>query len=79
MGYTSNMMSCGAREIIKYMCKHKLIDAIVTTGGGVEEDFMKIFLDTYVNEYVVDDRKMRRNGQNRIGNMLDVDQKPNIS
>ena len=70
MGYTSNMMSCGAREIINYMCRNKLVDAIVTTGGGIEEDFMKVFADAYIIDYVVDDRKMRRNGHNRIGNMV---------
>ena len=70
MGYTSNMMSCGAREIINFMCKHKLVDAIVTTGGGIEEDFMKVFTDSYIIEYEVNDRKMRMNGHNRIGNMV---------
>jgi deoxyhypusine synthase len=41
MGYTSNMISCGMREIIRYLCQHKMIDCIVTTTGGIEEDFIK--------------------------------------
>jgi deoxyhypusine synthase len=41
LGYTSNMVSCGNRDIIRYLAEHKMIDAIVTTGGGVEEDLMK--------------------------------------
>jgi deoxyhypusine synthase len=41
LGYTSNMASCGVRDIIRYLCQHKLVDAIVTTGGGIEEDFIK--------------------------------------
>ena len=42
LGYTSNMISCGVRDIIRFLCEHKLVDAIVTTGGGIEEDFMKV-------------------------------------
>ena len=70
MGYTSNMMSCGIRETINFMCKHKLVDAIVTTGGGVEEDFMKCFFDPFIIEFEVDDNDMRDKNQNRTGNML---------
>ena len=69
LGFTSNMMSCGMREFIKFLCEHKFIDALVTTTGAVEEDCMKCFADTYVNEFVVDDRELRRTGLNRIGNM----------
>lgn len=41
LGYTSNMASCGMREYIRYLCQHKMIDCIVTTTGGIEEDIMK--------------------------------------
>jgi len=41
LGYTSNMTSCGVRDIIRYLVKHRMVDAIVTTAGGIEEDFMK--------------------------------------
>jgi deoxyhypusine synthase len=71
LGYTSNMISSGLRDIIRYLCQYKLVDAIVTTGGGVEEDFMKCMRDTYVNyDYTVNDRQWRLEGKNRIGNMV---------
>ena len=35
-GYTSNIVSSGLREIIAYLVKHKKVDVIVTTAGGVE-------------------------------------------
>ena len=41
LGYTSNMISCGIREVIRFLCEHKMIDCIVTTCGGIEEDIMK--------------------------------------
>lgn len=71
LGYTSNMISSGLREIFCYMCKHKFVDVVVTTGGGVEEDFIKCSAKTYVNyEYTVNDRQWRVEGKNRIGNMI---------
>ncbi len=70
LGYTSNMVTSGLREIIRLLCEKKLVDAVVTTGGGVEEDFIKCMRDFYVNyEYVVDDKKWRKEGINRTGNM----------
>ena len=69
LGYTSNMASSGMREIIRYLCEHSLVDAIVTTTGGVEEDFMKCLADHLVGEFPEDDRELRKQGINRIGNM----------
>lgn len=41
LGYTSNLISAGVREHIKFLVKHSLIDVLVTTAGGIEEDFIK--------------------------------------
>ena len=41
LAYTSNMISSGVRESIRYLCQHKMVDCIVTTAGGIEEDIMK--------------------------------------
>lgn len=51
LGYTSNIISCGLREIIRYLTQHKLVDAIVTTAGGIEEDFMKCLAPTKLGEF----------------------------
>ncbi|KAJ2463366.1 hypothetical protein GGI02_005254, partial [Coemansia sp. RSA 2322] len=48
LGYTSNLISCGIRETIKYLVKNKMVDVIVSTAGGVEEDFIKCLAPTYV-------------------------------
>jgi deoxyhypusine synthase len=32
LGYTSNLVSCGIRDIVRYLVEHKKIDVIVTTG-----------------------------------------------
>lgn len=33
LGYTSNMVSSGLRENIRFLVQHKLVDCIVTTAG----------------------------------------------
>jgi deoxyhypusine synthase len=48
LGYTSNMASCGVRETIRYLCQHKMVDVIVATAGGIEEDFIKCLAPTYL-------------------------------
>jgi deoxyhypusine synthase len=48
LGYTSNMASCGVRETIRYLCQHKMVQAIVATAGGVEEDIIKCLAPTYL-------------------------------
>lgn len=37
LSFTSNMISCGVRETIRYLVQHKLVDVLVTTAGGIEE------------------------------------------
>jgi len=64
------MISCGTREVIRYMCQHKMIDVIVTTGGGIEEDIMKCFNPHYMGDFQLRGRPLRRKGINRIGNLL---------
>ena len=70
LGYTSNMVSCGVREILTFIAKNGLVDAFISTAGGVEEDIMKTRETSYVMDYLVNDRKWRTEGKNRIGNMV---------
>ena len=69
-GYTSNMVSCGNREIIRYLCQHKLIDVIVTTAGGIEEDFLKCYNPHYMGNFSLKGETLRKQGLNRIGNLI---------
>lgn len=70
LGYTSNLVSSGLRETIRYLVQHKMVDAIVTTAGGVEEDFIKCLAPTYVGSFEKDGRTLRDQGINRIGNLM---------
>jgi deoxyhypusine synthase len=40
LGYTSNLVSSGLREVIRYLAQHQKIHVICTSAGGIEEDFV---------------------------------------
>jgi len=70
LGYTSNMVSCGNREIIRYLMQHRMINCVVTTGGAIEEDIMKCFFPHYMGDFKLRGKDLRLKGFNRIGNLL---------
>jgi deoxyhypusine synthase len=70
LGYTSNMISTGVRESILYLVKNKMVDCIVTTCGGIEEDFMKCMAPAFMGKFEYDGVELRKRGLNRIGNMV---------
>jgi deoxyhypusine synthase len=70
LGYTSNLISSGLREVFRFLVKHKHVSAIVTTAGGIEEDFIKCFGKTYLADFNLDGAELRRKGMNRIGNLI---------
>lgn len=70
LSYTSNMVSCGVRESIKFLVKHKMVDAIVSTAGGIEEDFIKCMAPTLFGDFTLSGKYLREQSLNRIGNLL---------
>eukprot|EP00598_Pedospumella_elongata_P006845 CAMPEP_0184986964 /NCGR_PEP_ID=MMETSP1098-20130426/18483_1 /TAXON_ID=89044 /ORGANISM="Spumella elongata, Strain CCAP 955/1" /LENGTH=373 /DNA_ID=CAMNT_0027511359 /DNA_START=17 /DNA_END=1138 /DNA_ORIENTATION=+ len=70
LSYTSNLISSGLRETIRFLVKNKLVDAIVTTAGGVEEDFIKCLAPTYMGDFKLNGAELRRKGVNRCGNLI---------
>lgn len=70
LGYTSNMISSGLREIIRYLVEHKMVDVLVTTAGGVEEDFVKCLGDFKLGDFKSKGAELREKGINRIGNIF---------
>lgn len=70
LSFTSNMISSGLREVFRYIVQHKLVDVVVTTAGGVEEDLIKCLSETYIGSFALKGSELRRDGINRIGNLL---------
>ncbi|MBT3642545.1 deoxyhypusine synthase [archaeon] len=70
LGYTSNMVTGGLRDIFRYLAEHKLIDVIVTTAGGIEEDIIKCLGEFKIGEFNLEGKELRDKGINRAGNIL---------
>jgi len=70
LSFTSNQISCGQREVIRFLAQHKMVDVIVTTAGGVEEDIIKCLRHTYMGDFKLKGADLRKKGINRIGNLL---------
>jgi deoxyhypusine synthase len=69
LAFTSNQVSCGQREVLRFLVQHKMVDVVVTTAGGVEEDLIKCFHPTYIGSFHDKGHELRPKGINRIGNL----------
>lgn len=70
LAYTSNMVSSGNREIIKYLVKHKKVQVLVTSAGGIEEDIIKCLKPFVLGQFEASGRMLFEHGVNRIGNIF---------
>ena len=70
LGYTSNMVTSGLRDIFCYLAEHKMVDVIVTTAGGIEEDIIKCLGPFLLGDFRLNGKQLRDKGINRIGNIL---------
>ncbi|PJE81619.1 deoxyhypusine synthase [Candidatus Pacearchaeota archaeon CG10_big_fil_rev_8_21_14_0_10_32_42] len=70
LGYTSNMVTSGVREAIRFLAEHKKVDVLVTTAGGIEEDIIKCLGDFKLGSFREKGETLRRKGINRAGNIL---------
>jgi deoxyhypusine synthase len=70
LSYTSNLISSGLRESICFLAKHSMIQVMITTAGGIEEDIIKCLAPTHVGDFAIDGLGLRRKGINRTGNLL---------
>eukprot|EP00735_Rhodelphis_limneticus_P006027 TRINITY_DN1824_c0_g1::TRINITY_DN1824_c0_g1_i1::g.14024::m.14024 TRINITY_DN1824_c0_g1::TRINITY_DN1824_c0_g1_i1::g.14024 ORF type:complete len:365 (+),score=142.41,sp/Q54MQ7/DHYS_DICDI/64.35/2e-179,DS/PF01916.12/1e-133 TRINITY_DN1824_c0_g1_i1:63-1157(+) len=70
LGYTSNLISSGLRETLRFLVQHSLVDVVVTSAGGIEEDFIKCMAPTYMGDFHLKGLDLRKKGLNRTGNLL---------
>ncbi|KAG0474460.1 hypothetical protein HPP92_014146 [Vanilla planifolia] len=70
LGFTSNLISSGVRETIRFLVQHRMVDVLVTTAGGIEEDLIKCLAPTYKGDFALAGTYLRAKGWNRIGNLL---------
>ena len=70
LGYTSNMVTSGLRDIFRYLVEHKMVDVIVTSAGGVEDDIIKCLKPFLLGEFTAEGKELRAQGINRAGNIF---------
>ena len=68
--FTSNMVTSGLRGFFAQLIKLGLVDVVVTTVGGLEEDIMKANNEDFViGSFGSDDVELYEKGVNRVGNL----------
>ncbi|MGV8150389.1 MAG: deoxyhypusine synthase family protein, partial [Candidatus Woesearchaeota archaeon] len=70
---TSNMISSGNREIIRFLIQHKFINALSISAGGIEEDVIKTLRPFVIGGFDIPGRALFEKGIGRIGNILAPD------
>mmetsp|Transcript_3356 Transcript_3356/g.450 ORF Transcript_3356/g.450 Transcript_3356/m.450 type:complete len:93 (+) Transcript_3356:217-495(+) len=68
--YNSINISCGVRDVICYLARHKQFNAMITTAGGIDEDYMKSIGDVHLGEFNMIGRELKDKSWNRSGNMI---------
>ncbi|KAL0248408.1 hypothetical protein GEMRC1_003644 [Eukaryota sp. GEM-RC1] len=53
-----------------FLTKNRMVDVVVSTAGGVEEDIIKCLSKTYMGSFSLPGKDLREQGINRIGNLL---------
>jgi deoxyhypusine synthase len=67
---TSNIISSGLREIVKFLVKNKHVHFIVTSAGGVEEDIIKCLKPFHIGLFDIHGKVLFDKGIARIGNIF---------
>ncbi|KAK7478753.1 hypothetical protein BaRGS_00029964 [Batillaria attramentaria] len=70
LSFTASLVSAGTRETIRYLVEHNMVDCLVTSAGGIEEDLIKCLAPTYLGDFSLSGRELRSKGINRTGNLL---------
>ncbi|MBI5390753.1 deoxyhypusine synthase [Candidatus Woesearchaeota archaeon] len=70
LGFTSNMVSSGNRDIIRYLVQHKKVHVLVTSAGGIEEDIIKCLKPFVLGNFESSGKMLHEHGVNRTGNIF---------
>ena len=71
ISFTSNMVTSGLRGLFAQIVELNLVDVIVTTVGGIEEDIMKAQGEEFIiGKFKPDDIELHEKGINRVGNLF---------
>jgi deoxyhypusine synthase len=67
---TSNIISSGLREIVKFLVKSRMVHFIVASAGGIEEDIIKSLNPFHIGTFDIGGKHLFEKGISRIGNIF---------
>jgi len=70
LSYTSNIVTSGLRDVIRWLVQHKKVDVLVTSAGGIEEDLIKCLRPFVVGRFDAPGKMLHQEGINRTGNIF---------
>ena len=70
LSFPAAIISTGTRGVVKDLLKQKKVDVVITTCGTLDHDLARVFQDYYHGDFMMDDAKLRKQGINRLGNVL---------
>lgn len=70
LSFPAALMATGVRGVVVEMVRRGMVDAIVTTCGTLDHDLARTWRDYYHGSFELDDRMLRREEVNRLGNVL---------
>lgn len=70
LSFPADIISTGARGIIKDMVKNKFFDVIITTSGTLDHDLARSFKDYYHGSFELDDAELYKRKIHRLGNII---------
>ncbi|MBN2251125.1 MAG: deoxyhypusine synthase [Candidatus Altiarchaeota archaeon] len=70
LSFPACITATGTRGIIKDLVKEGLFDVILTTCGTLDHDLARLWKDYFHGDFSLDDRRLHREGVNRLGNIL---------
>ncbi|QLH74128.1 MAG: deoxyhypusine synthase [Methanomassiliicoccales archaeon] len=70
LSFPACLMATGTRGVLVELVKRRLVDVIITTCGTLDHDLARVWKDYYHGDFFMDDAELRREGVNRLGNVL---------
>ena len=68
--FPADIMATGCRGVIRDLIRSGLVDVVMTTCGTLDHDLARCLADYYCGSFDMDDAALRKEGVNRLGNVL---------
>ncbi|MEM7813697.1 MAG: deoxyhypusine synthase [Candidatus Aenigmatarchaeota archaeon] len=70
LSFPACIIATGTRGVICDMIRSNAFNAVITTCGTLDHDLARIWKDYHHGDWMLDDRELRHQGVNRLGNVL---------